>query len=254
MPVTTLVPIPDGINAKVAAARQQTMLSLLGNPRAQYGSECLNPTSERIAALIVVQTLDRLKVRGLRPAVESLAKVLADIHDEEPDVYGVLGHQGMLCARLVRGSATAISNHSWGTAIDLTLDGVLDRRGDGLVQEGLTRIAPIFNRHGWFWGAGFRTEDAMHFECSDGLIRQWAEDGLLGAPRAAPVGDALLTLGDRGPDVARMQAALNAKGARLLVDGDLGRNTQAAVMAFQAAHGLTPDGVVGPRTMAALFG
>jgi D-alanyl-D-alanine dipeptidase len=50
----------------------------------------------------------------------------------------------MLCARFVRGSTTTISNHSWGTAIDLTLDGVLDRRGDGRVQVGLTRIAPIF--------------------------------------------------------------------------------------------------------------
>jgi putative peptidoglycan binding protein/D-alanyl-D-alanine carboxypeptidase-like protein len=252
MPVTTLVPIPAGINADVTAARQQTMLSLLGNPRAQYTSECQNPTNERIASLTVVETLDRLKVRGLRPAVDSLAKVLADVRDGVPDVYAVLGHQGMLCARLVRGSATSISNHSWGTAIDLTLDGVLDRRGDGLVQEGLTRIVPIFNRHGWFWGAGFRTEDAMHFECSDGLIRQWAEEGLLGAAPAVPVGVALLSLGDRGPDVAHVQAALNAKGARLLVDGDFGRNTQAAVMAFQGAHGLTPDGVVGPKTLAAL--
>jgi hypothetical protein len=78
----------------------------------------------------------------------------------------------MLCARFVRGSTTAISNHAWGTAIDLTLDGVLDRRGDGRVQVGLTRIAPIFNRHSWFWGAGFRTEDAMHFEGSDELIRR----------------------------------------------------------------------------------
>ena len=76
----------------------------------------------------------------------------------------------MLCARLVRGSTSASSNHSWGTAIDLTLDGVLDQRGDGRVQVGLTRIAPIFNRHSWFWGAGFRTEDGMHFEASDELL------------------------------------------------------------------------------------
>ena len=81
-----------------------------------------------------------------------------------------LGTAGMLCCRLVRGSATAISNHSWGTAIDLTLDGVLDVYGDDKVQYGLTLIAPIFNRHGWYWGAAFRTEDGMHFEGSKALV------------------------------------------------------------------------------------
>jgi hypothetical protein len=80
----------------------------------------------------------------------------------------------MLCCRLVRGSATSISNHSWGTAIDLTLNGVLDVQGDDKVQYGLTLIAPLFNRHGWFWGAAFGVEDAMHFEAGKGLVSQWA--------------------------------------------------------------------------------
>jgi D-alanyl-D-alanine dipeptidase len=51
---------------------------------------------------------------------------MADIAKEQPAVYAGLGSAGMLCCRLVRGSTTAISNHSWGTAIDLTLNGVLD--------------------------------------------------------------------------------------------------------------------------------
>lgn len=58
--------------------------------------------------------------------------------------------------------------------------------------------------------------------------------------------------GDRGPEVIRLQTALNKKGAHLLVDGDFGRNTQAAVMAFQRDLGLIADGVVGPKTLAAL--
>jgi len=253
MAITTPVPVPTNINEGVRAARQQTMLSLVGNPRAQYTSECQNPTNERIASLIVVETVGRLKVRGLRPAVASLRGVLADIEREAPEVYGSLGHVGMLCARLVRGSTTSISNHSWGTAIDLTLDGQLDRRGDGLVQQGLVRIAPIFNRHSWFWGAGFGTEDAMHFECSDDLIRKWAEEDAFGPgkPAASP---AMLMLGDRGPDVVHLQKTLNKHGAQLLADGDFGHNTQVAVMNFQAAHGLIADGVAGPATLAALHG
>jgi hypothetical protein len=82
-----------------------------GTP-AQYTSECQNPTNKRIASLIVVETVGRLKVRGLRPAVASLRGVLADIEREAPEVYGSLGHVGMLCARLVRGSITSINLRS----------------------------------------------------------------------------------------------------------------------------------------------
>lgn len=254
MSLTRLVSIPAGINSGITGARQQTMLSLIGNPRARYTSDCQNPTEPRISERIITARVGRLKVTGLKQAVDSLGAVIADIEQEAPDVYGVLGHMGMLCARLVRGSDVAISNHSWGTAIDLTLEGQLDRRGDGQVQEGLTRIAPIFNRHGWFWGAGFRTEDAMHFECSDELIRKWATEGAFGtAVQATAASGPLLTLGDRGPEVTKLQEALNRKGAHLFADGDFGRNTMAAVMAFQAANGLTADGVVGVKTWKVLL-
>ncbi|NPT47993.1 hypothetical protein GNZ12_43250 [Paraburkholderia sp. 1N] len=40
-------------------------------------------------------------------------------------------------------STTKNSNHSWGTAVDLTIAGVLDTRGDNKVQVGLTLLCPI---------------------------------------------------------------------------------------------------------------
>lgn len=36
------------------------------------------------------------------------------------------------------------------------------------------------------------------------------------------------------------------------VDGVFGERTESAVIAFQTAHGLAPDGVAGPATWAAL--
>lgn len=249
--ITRPVGVPSNLNPGVNSAKQATMLALLGNPRSDFDATCREVTNPTLKALIDIDSVGPFRVQGLRPAVAVLNEILGEIKTKAPDVHAGIGTAGMLCARLVRGSENAISNHSWGTAIDLTLDGMLDARGDNLVQEGLTRIAPIFNAHGWFWGAGFRTEDAMHFEAGDDLIRTWHAQGQLGGPpRPAP--DKLLTIGDRGPDVVRLQHLLNTLGADVAEDGVFGTGTRAAVTAFQGAHGLRPDGVVGTQMLAAL--
>lgn len=62
-----------------------------------------------------------------------------------------------------------------------------------------------------------------------------------------------LRKGSGGDNVEELQAVLNAKyGAALEVDGIFGAKTEQAVKAFQSAKGLTADGVVGPKTWAAL--
>jgi putative peptidoglycan binding protein/D-alanyl-D-alanine carboxypeptidase-like protein len=250
MSITDRIPVPGTINAGVNSAKQTTMLSLLGNPRDSYTDDCQPVTNPNLSGLVVVESVGPFRAQGLRPAIASLRQVLQDVAQTHADIHAALGTAGMLCARLVRGSAHSISNHSWGTAIDLTVAGVLDRRGDGFVLRALADIAPIFNHHGWFWGAGFATEDAMHFEASDDLIRQWHIDGLVG--RGAPPPPVLLTVGDRGPEVRVLQTRLNERGAALTVDGVFGTGTRAAVAAFQVAHGLRGDGVVGPKTRDAL--
>ncbi len=250
--LTDLVAIPAGVNAGVSSAKQTTMLTLLGNPRSDYTTECQDIENPALRRLVAFEDVGPFRVRGLKPAVDSLRTILEEAAMEAAPVHAALGSAGMLCARLVRGSTTSISNHSWGTAIDVTVAGVLDRRGDGQVQIGLTLLAPIFNRHGWFWGAGFRTEDAMHFEAGDGLIRRWHAEGQLGAAAGASGPDLVLTLGDRGPDVRELQEKLQSLGAQVVVDGDFGPATRAAVIAFQSSRGVTPDGVVGPRSRALL--
>ncbi len=48
--------------------------------------------------------------------------------------------------------------------------------------------------------------------------------------------------------VIDLQQQLNARGAKLTVEGDFGAKTQQAVREFQREHGLLADGIVGPRT------
>lgn len=56
-----------------------------------------------------------------------------------------------------------------------------------------------------------------------------------------------------GEDVRTVQYLLNAHGAGIVVDGNFGPKTDAAVKAFQSSHGLEPDGIVGDVTWPALL-
>ena len=69
----------------------------------------------------------------------------------------------------------------------------------------------------------------------------------------------ILRLGSSGQDVITLQyllnvaAEFNATIPAPAQDGNFGSGTQQSVMAFQRAAGLTPDGIVGPRTWQALY-
>lgn len=98
---------------------------------------------------------------------------------------------------------------------------------------------------------------------ADGIVgpKTWgALNGLAPvAGRPAPVssssGHPTLSRGAKGGAVYDLQRALAAAGANPGgVDGDFGPATEGAVRRFQASHGLSVDGVVGPRTWAALTG
>lgn len=71
-------------------------------------------------------------------------------------------------------------------------------------------------------------------------------------PPAEP-GRATLRKGSKNPGaVSALQAALTAAGFPCAVDGAFGSKTEQAVRAFQRARDLAVDGVVGPKTWAAL--
>lgn len=59
-------------------------------------------------------------------------------------------------------------------------------------------------------------------------------------------------LGDEGLRIIELQKDLVRLGYEIDVDGDFGPQTKKAVRFFQRSHGLSVDGVVGPKTMGAI--
>jgi putative chitinase len=63
----------------------------------------------------------------------------------------------------------------------------------------------------------------------------------------------LLMIDSKGNKVKILHRRLKELGFNPgLIDGDYGPATEAAVLAFQKSKGLLADGIVGPRTLAAL--
>lgn len=83
----------------------------------------------------------------------------------------------------------------------------------------------------------------------DGVVGRLTRPRLAAAPA---VRRPTLRRGARGADVRYLQERLSAHGYRIKVDGIFGPDTSGIVYAFQKAHRLTPDRIVGPVTWAEL--
>ena len=88
-----------------------------------------------------------------------------------------------------------------------------------------------------------------------GLVRRRKEErALFLTPVTTQTGNTdLLRKGDRGDAVKLLQHRLNLLGWQLTEDGIWGIKTDQAVRNYQYKAGLTVDGVVGPKTQAALI-
>lgn len=166
-------------NKGITQPRNKTMMEILGPPRDSYSTDCQPVNSAGLKALLDTRQVGPIKVTMLRPAVDSLERILNRLKESDPDIYAKVGTAGALCARFIRGSTTSVSNHSWGSAIDVTLQGELDRFADGGTQFGLLILAEYFNDEGWYWGAVYNREDSMHFEVGEETLRIWKAEGKL---------------------------------------------------------------------------
>lgn len=137
------------------------------------------------------------------------------------------------------------------------------RRG---ARGGVTRHIQVrLNALGFYCGAadgifGDRTDEAVRaFQRSRGL----ADDGYVGPltwrllASCASVSTARreISNGSTGQDVREAQTLLNKAGYNCgKADGIFGDRTEAATRAYQSAHGLKDDGIIGKNTWGSLLG
>jgi peptidoglycan hydrolase-like protein with peptidoglycan-binding domain len=112
------------------------------------------------------------------------------------------------------------------------------------------------------WGEDYEGRtDPMHFEiigtvAQVNAVWQAMKGGSGIVPAAASAGRPTIAKGATGQAVKDLQAKLKADyplyAKALVVDGDFGAKTDAAVREFQRRAGLVVDGIVGPKTWAKL--
>ena len=174
-----VVLIADRRNANngLTVAAPSFLSNLLGLPREDLTDDCQQATNPKLAGLLKTEDVGPIKARMLEPALISLRQVFANVRRFEPELYARIKSAGSLCVRRIRGSTSSASAHAYGLAIDINIDGVLDRLADGKTQLGLILLADFFKKEGWIWGAGFSREDSMHFEVSREKLQQWRRLG-----------------------------------------------------------------------------
>jgi len=168
-----LVPIPpkDQMNTNLSAAREATMLKVLGKP-GKLTRECSAPTAAFRKRCLSGVDVGPFPVDGLAFAVESLKQVFDEVAAAHPQIVREVRTEGMLCIRARRHNPSRFSNHSWGAAIDLKFGPRVVDQGIHRTQRGFLELFPIFNKHGWYWGAEFSGDsvDSMHFELAEETI------------------------------------------------------------------------------------
>ena len=101
-----------------------------------------------------------------RVVAEPLQGVFEEL-EQHGLVERVVSIDGGFASRFVRGSRTVLSNHAYGSAIDLNAK--YNRRGTCPAEQGeegsVRELVPVFARWGFFWGGHYRGRpDGMHFE------------------------------------------------------------------------------------------
>lgn len=169
-------PVPAGVTPASLALRQQ----LFGAFQYEAAPTAGNPEAIHILGNWAGRNIVQVKVPQLIGLVGSPASGVVPFHKaaapqlvsmfqawEDAGLIGrVKSFAGTWAPRFIRGSRTSLSNHAWGTAIDLNAGwNPLGARPALVGQTGCTReLVEIAVEHGFYWGGWFSRQDGMHFE------------------------------------------------------------------------------------------
>jgi D-alanyl-D-alanine carboxypeptidase len=170
------IPPRNTFNKNLTSASEASMLKLFGIP-GEKTKNCNPVTGDFKKRIVTKVDVGPFKVSGLDIAVSSLTKVFEEAETQIPNVVAAVKSDGMLCVRHKRESHKSFSNHSWGTAIDLFFGDACVPQGRNKTHLGCLQLAPFFNKHGWYWGAGFsgKSVDSMHFELAEEMFERAEE-------------------------------------------------------------------------------
>jgi hypothetical protein len=152
------------------------------------------PTSALLTTRFANSSVAGLQSAVLSPGVPNSFSIVASLAEVMFLLKLSLGGMG---TRTSARNPSSFSNHSWGTAIDLFFGAAAVPQGAQKTARGCLRLAPFFNKHGWYWGAGFsgRSVDSMHFEL--------AEETIVASAKALPA----RTAAAAAPPAAAVQAS-----------------------------------------------
>lgn len=243
-----------------------------------------------MAADLKAQGIDVMVTSGLRTFDEQRA-LYAQGRESLATVNSLRQQAGMapISASANRSTVTnaqpGSSFHNYGLAVDVV---PLDANGQpnwGASNATWNAIGAAGEKYGMEWGGRWTSiVDKPHFQLAggrsassyrdlynrEGLQAVWNDvnsrtpaAGNLPTTPTTPTnptnptnpttpGGNKLEFGSRGDAVTQLQRDLTRLGYPLEDDGIFGRQTDEAVKKFQRDHGLEPDGIVGPRTRAAI--
>lgn len=124
------------------------------------------------------------------------------------------------------------SYHTKGMAADIVIAGVESRR--------VALYAESIGCHGVIW---YPLKKFTHIDTRPGVYH-----AICVGSSYYPEPTAALRQGSTGNSVKWMQWMLRELGYQIATDGSFSSGTKATVIAFQKAHGLTPDGIFGAKT------
>jgi hypothetical protein len=222
-----------------------------------WGPGWPNPQTDRIVTAVCGANRIKLPVRNEIAVL--VQRLVADLEHQHGPFHP--GQCWGFANRAIRGS-TAPSNHSWGLAIDLDAPSNPMTTNPGAPHTIGSYASGIGAKYGFRWGGDYvGRKDYMHFEFM-GTPASAAAVARGARPATAAPARPVLQRGSSGEAVRLLQSRLNAlagphghpvlHGKPLAVDGLFGPLTEQVVKAFQGAHGLAVDGIVGPKTWAKL--